>query len=192
MKDTWVKKGLVVSIILLFIGVAVLPNINLSVVKASNDNDLVEVTTHVIENVLGEIKVWWGWLIKPGLNVQFIFTNQTKFYFSEINGEIQMNFTVICRHILENRFFLPRWTVFNVDVYMPVGFFIWHFRSQPIRCRNLTWEYHNITLDKNNQITGIQTHGHNVTLGVSFSVGLFQRYWSIGHDITVIPIPISQ
>jgi hypothetical protein len=45
MKDTWVKKGLVVSVILLFIGVAVAPSINFNVVKASNDNDLVEVTT---------------------------------------------------------------------------------------------------------------------------------------------------
>jgi hypothetical protein len=39
------KKILAVSIILLFIGVAVAPSINLSVVKASNDNDLVEVTS---------------------------------------------------------------------------------------------------------------------------------------------------
>ena len=45
MKDTYVKKGLVVSVILLFIGVAVAPSINTGVVKASNDNDLVEVTT---------------------------------------------------------------------------------------------------------------------------------------------------
>jgi hypothetical protein len=45
MKDTWVKKGLVVSVILLFIGVAVAPSINNFVVKASNDNDLVEVTS---------------------------------------------------------------------------------------------------------------------------------------------------
>ena len=45
MKDTWVKKGLVVSVILLFIGVAVAPSINFNVVKAYNDNDLVEVTT---------------------------------------------------------------------------------------------------------------------------------------------------
>jgi hypothetical protein len=39
------RKWLTVGIILLFIGVAVAPSINLSVVKASNDNDLVEVTT---------------------------------------------------------------------------------------------------------------------------------------------------
>jgi hypothetical protein len=38
-------KGLVVGIVLLFIGVTVAPSINQSVVKASNDNDLVEVTT---------------------------------------------------------------------------------------------------------------------------------------------------
>jgi hypothetical protein len=39
------KKILAVSIILLFIGVAVAPSINQSVVKASTDDDLVEVTT---------------------------------------------------------------------------------------------------------------------------------------------------
>jgi len=45
MKDTWMKKSLVVSVILLFLGVTVAPSINFTVVKASNDNDLVEVTT---------------------------------------------------------------------------------------------------------------------------------------------------
>jgi hypothetical protein len=39
------KKILAIGVILLFIGVAVAPSINTSVVKASNDNDLVEVTT---------------------------------------------------------------------------------------------------------------------------------------------------
>jgi hypothetical protein len=39
------KKILALGVILLFIGVAVAPSINMSVVKASNDNDLVEVTT---------------------------------------------------------------------------------------------------------------------------------------------------
>jgi hypothetical protein len=47
MRDSWVNKGLVVSVILLLIGLAIAPSINLSVVKASNDNDLVEVTTQV-------------------------------------------------------------------------------------------------------------------------------------------------
>jgi len=39
------RKCLAVGIILLFIGVAIAPSINFNVVKASNDNDLVEVTT---------------------------------------------------------------------------------------------------------------------------------------------------
>jgi hypothetical protein len=39
------RKGVAVGIILLFISVAVAPSINFTVVKASNDNDLVEVTT---------------------------------------------------------------------------------------------------------------------------------------------------
>lgn len=40
------KKILVVSIILLFLGVTVASSINFNVVKASNENDFVEVTTH--------------------------------------------------------------------------------------------------------------------------------------------------
>jgi hypothetical protein len=39
------SKLIAISVILLFIGVAVAPSINTNVVKASNDNDLVEVTT---------------------------------------------------------------------------------------------------------------------------------------------------
>jgi len=39
------RKCLAIGVILLFIGVAVAPSINLNVVKASQDNDLVEVTT---------------------------------------------------------------------------------------------------------------------------------------------------
>jgi hypothetical protein len=50
MKDNWVKNGLVVSIILLFIGVAVAPSINSTVVKASTDDDLVEVTSSRLGN----------------------------------------------------------------------------------------------------------------------------------------------
>jgi len=38
------KKGVTFAIILLFLGVAVVPSINISVVKAATDNDLVEVT----------------------------------------------------------------------------------------------------------------------------------------------------
>jgi hypothetical protein len=45
MKNTNLKKGLVISIILLFIGVAVAPSINFNVVKATDDNDLVELTS---------------------------------------------------------------------------------------------------------------------------------------------------
>jgi hypothetical protein len=45
MKDTWMEKGLVISVILLFIVVAVAPTINFTAVRASDDNDTVEVTT---------------------------------------------------------------------------------------------------------------------------------------------------
>jgi hypothetical protein len=45
MKNNLARKGLVISVILLFIGVAVAPTINFTAVKASTDSDLVEVTT---------------------------------------------------------------------------------------------------------------------------------------------------
>jgi hypothetical protein len=44
-KIPFVKKGLAISVILLFIGVAVAPSINYSVVTASQEDDLVEVTS---------------------------------------------------------------------------------------------------------------------------------------------------
>jgi hypothetical protein len=44
-KNPFMRKWLVVEIILLFIGVAIAPSINFNIVKACNDNDLVEVTT---------------------------------------------------------------------------------------------------------------------------------------------------
>jgi len=40
-----IKKLIAIGIIFLFLGVTIAPNINLTVVKASDDNDLVEVTT---------------------------------------------------------------------------------------------------------------------------------------------------
>ena len=46
------KKLLVLGVILLFIGVAVAPSINQSVVKASTNDDLVEVTAHQDYNQL--------------------------------------------------------------------------------------------------------------------------------------------
>jgi len=42
MKDTWVKKCLVVSVILLFIGVTIAPTINFNTVKASQQNVIKE------------------------------------------------------------------------------------------------------------------------------------------------------
>ncbi len=45
MIDTLVRRGFIFSVVILFIGVAVVPTINFQVVKASDDNDLVEVTT---------------------------------------------------------------------------------------------------------------------------------------------------
>jgi len=44
-RNPHIRKWLAVGIILLFIGVAVAPSINVTVVKASDDNELVEVTT---------------------------------------------------------------------------------------------------------------------------------------------------
>jgi hypothetical protein len=45
MKKSWILKFVSATVILLFIGVAVAPSINSTIVKASTDNDLVEVTS---------------------------------------------------------------------------------------------------------------------------------------------------
>jgi hypothetical protein len=45
MNTNVLRKSLAVAVILLFIGVSIAPSININVVKASNDNDRVEVTT---------------------------------------------------------------------------------------------------------------------------------------------------
>jgi len=59
MKDIWLKKSLVVSVIFLIIGVAVAPSINQSVVTASQDDDLVEVTSQACG-----IKGYWDTTVK--------------------------------------------------------------------------------------------------------------------------------
>jgi hypothetical protein len=47
-------KCLAIGIILLFVGVTIAPTINFNTVKASTDNDLVEVTTHQDYNQLND------------------------------------------------------------------------------------------------------------------------------------------
>jgi len=46
-RNPLIRKGLALGIILLFVGVAFAPSINFNIVKASQDDDLVEVTTQV-------------------------------------------------------------------------------------------------------------------------------------------------
>jgi hypothetical protein len=51
------KQILVLSILFLFIGIAIAPSINISVVKASDDNDLVEVTNERQSDISTEYKL---------------------------------------------------------------------------------------------------------------------------------------
>jgi hypothetical protein len=50
-KKSLLRIYLAVGIILLFIGIAITPSINFHVVKASNDNDLIEVTTQACSSI---------------------------------------------------------------------------------------------------------------------------------------------
>jgi hypothetical protein len=52
---TQLSQGLVVGIVILFIGVTIAPSINFNVVKASDDNDLVEVTTQACGSTASKI-----------------------------------------------------------------------------------------------------------------------------------------
>ena len=49
-KSPWFRKGLTVGIILLFIGIAVTPHLNLSAVSATSDNEFVKGITQACDN----------------------------------------------------------------------------------------------------------------------------------------------
>ena len=128
-------------------------------------------THSAIQYDLGSIIVKWEWAFQhwPPI-VNFIINNQTEFIFPEINGTLQMNFSVTCQHRMDNRLVFPRWTRFVILIWYK-GDYIWNYQSKFYHCPgNLLWDYHNVTLDQTNQIFPIVTMGQNATLKVQFWV----------------------
>jgi len=150
------------------------------------------------ENILADITVSWNSFFHTfNINdLQPIVTiNQSDtvdFYFPEINDTLQMNFTVICKHRLINKVLFPR----STRVYLSITYndtYIFRHESNNKRCKTLTWEYLNSTVDQDNQLINLTTYGENVTLKVEvgiygFPFG-FKGITMYLNDITVHPIP---
>jgi hypothetical protein len=150
------------------------------------------------ENILANMTVTWDSFFKTfsleGLqpNVTINQSAITDFYFHEINGTIQMNFTIVCKHRLENRVLFPRFT----RVYLAISYndsYLFLHESINHRCKNLTWDYLNFTVAPENQLVPLLTNGENMTLSVEvgaygFPFG-FQGITNVLDNITVHPIP---
>jgi hypothetical protein len=150
----------------------------------------------VNENVVADITVTWdSFLHRFSLkdlapNVTINQTATTDFYFPEINGSIpQINFTVICKHKLLNPVILPRFT----QVYIAIsynGSYILLSQSSNHRCKNLEWEYINLTVDSSNGFIPLVTNGENITLNVEVGAYFFV-FGAIEQlaPITIHPVP---
>lgn len=143
-------------------------------------------------NVLADITVTWDsffhrFSLKDlGPNITINQSASTDFYFPEINGSIpQMNFTVVCKHKLVSKVIFPRFT----QVYMAMkynGTYILLNQSSYHRCKNLEWEYINLTIQTNDAFIPLKTQGQNVTLEVE--VGAF--FFILGSIQQIAPITI--
>ena len=117
------------------------------------------------------------------------------FYFPmAINGTVeQLNFTIVCRHKLNNSVIIPRYT----RVYLALSYnnsYIFQHESINHRCKNLTWDYIDFTVGPDNQLVPLIANGQNLTLtlvvGVfGFPFG-FQGITETLEPIVIHPIPL--
>ncbi len=148
------------------------------------------------ENVVADITVTWDsffhrFSIKDlAPNVTITQTPTRDFYFPEINGSIpQLNFTVTCKHKLVSSVILPRFT----QVYIAISYnntYILLRQSENHRCKNLEWEYINLTVDSSNGFIPLVTHGQNITLDIEVGAYFF-IFGSIERlaPVTIHPVP---
>lgn len=152
------------------------------------------------ENILADIIVTWDSFfhrfsfkdLAPNITINQ--SDTTDFYFSEINNTIQMNFTIICKHRLENPVIIRRLT----RIYLAISYndsYLFLAESINHRCKNLTWEYINFTIDPSYQLIPLLTNGENKTLTVEVGVFGFpfgtQGVTLFLNSIIVHPIPTS-
>jgi len=193
MKDV-TKRTIILGIIFILMMISIVP-----IQASENKKDAFpQKTLTASENILANMTVTWdSFFHRFSLNdlQPKVIINQSTikdFYFSEINGTIQMNFTVICKHKLEKSVLIPRFT----RVYLAISYNdtnIFQPESINHRCRNLVWEYLNFTVGSDNQLVPLITNGENITLTVEvgaygFPFGL-QGITNILDSITVHPIP---
>jgi len=193
MKDV-TKRTIILGIIFILMMISIVP-----IQASENKKDAFpQKTLTASENILANITVTWdSFFHRFSLNdlQPKVIINQSTikdFYFSEINGTIQVNFTVICKHKLEKSVLIPRFT----RVYLAISYNdtnIFQPESINHRCRNLVWEYLNFTVGSDNQLVPLITNGENITLTVEvgaygFPFGL-QGITNILDSITVHPIP---
>ena len=193
MKDV-TKRTIILGIIFILMMISIVP-----IQASENKKDAFpQKTLTASENILANMTITWdSFFHRFSLNdlQPKVIINQSTikdFYFSEINGTIQMNFTVICKHKLEKSVLIPRFT----RVYLAISYNdtnIFQPESINHRCRNLVWEYLNFTVGSDNQLVPLITNGENITLTVEvgaygFPFGL-QGITNILDSITVHPIP---
>ncbi len=153
------------------------------------------------ENILADITITWDSFfhrfsikdLEPIVTINQ--SGITDFYFPEVNGTIpQINFTVVCKHRLENPVLFPRFT----QVYLAISYndtYILLNQSINHRCKNLEWEFINLTVVSNDQFIPLITNGENITLTAEVGAySFFFKYWGTIetlNPIIVHPIPTS-
>jgi hypothetical protein len=188
------KKTIIIGLTFILMMISIEP-----ILASENNKDVFpQKTLTASENILADISVTWdSFFHRFSLNdlqpkVVINQSDKRDFYFPEVNGTVEnINFTVVCRHRLENSVIIPRFT----RVYLALSYndsYIFLHESINHRCKSLTWEYINFTVDSKNQLVNLTTNGKNVTLtlvvGVfGFPFG-FQGVTETLESITIHPI----
>jgi len=163
MKNRYFKKTLVIGIILLLTTIS----IGSSYAIRQENNGTVEMQEPV--NYLGEIKIEHAFplFILRFVKVTFfpVSVDERDFYFPEVNGSVDMNFTVNCSHKLSVDWLKDRESNFGVFVSSNNDYVI---GSLILPCTSIDWE--TTTLDLPARIL-LPTNGQDITLTVYFYGG---------------------
>lgn len=165
--------------------------------SAGKKGSMLQETSTDGNNVLANMTVAWDSFfatlnfngLQPKVSINQ--SDMKDFYFPEVNGTLQMNFTVVCKHRLEHRVIIPRLT----RVYLSISYnesYVFRRESNNTRCKSLSWEYMNFSVDPEDQLMNLTTQGNNLTLTVEvgaygFPFG-FNGITMFLDDITVHPI----
>jgi hypothetical protein len=186
------QKTIILSLITLLLTISIVPN------QARDTGSESTPQQNLLENdnIVADISVTWDSFLHRfslkdlGPNVTVNQSMTRDFYFPEINGSIpHINFTVVCKHKLLTKVLFPRFT----QVYLAVsynGSFILLNQSSNHRCKNLDWEYINLTVSSNNGFVPLMTNGENITLTIEVGAYFF-IFGSIQQlaPITIHPVP---